>query len=271
MGAKSQGRILRRVGTRLGWTPFSYVLITGIATTLLSVAVGWWPLVLDYFAQWDWSQPFLAQVDWLLLFDFAAMFLFIMARADPRSDAPVLLVGLLGGTVVESWGTRTHLWSYYTLESPPLWILPAWPIATLAIDRLSGELDRRTEHWPRKLLQAAYWPLFLGFAGLLLAFVWPTLDQPLSALAVAVLLYLILTPRDRRVEVLTFVAGSGLGYFLERWGTTLECWVYYTGQTPPLFAVLAHGMAAVAFWRAMQALRQLKLPLARRRAVRAPE
>ena len=49
--------------------------------------------------------------------------------------------------------------------------------------------------------------------------------------------------------VLTFAAGAGLGYFLERWGTTRECWTYYTLQTPPLFAVLAHGMAAVAFWR----------------------
>ena len=27
------------------------------------------------------------------------------------------------------------------------------------------------------------------------------------------------------------------------------CWTYYTRQAPPLFAVLAHGMAAVAFWR----------------------
>jgi hypothetical protein len=26
--------------------------------------------------------------------------------------------------------------------------------------------------------------------------------------------------------------------------------MYYTAETPPLFAVLAHGMAAVAFWRA---------------------
>jgi hypothetical protein len=40
-----------------------------------------------------------------------------------------------------------------------------------------------------------------------------------------------------------------LGYFLELWGTTRYCWLYYTRQTPPLFAVLAHGMAAVAFWR----------------------
>jgi hypothetical protein len=34
------------------------------------------------------------------------------------------------------------------------------------------------------------------------------------------------------------------------WGATRECWTYYTHQTPLFFAVLAHGMAAVAFWRA---------------------
>jgi hypothetical protein len=54
---------------------------------------------------------------------------------------------------------------------------------------------------------------------------------------------------------LTFIAGSGLGYFLELWGTTRQCWTYHTYQTPPLFAVLAHGMAAVAFWRAGLLLR----------------
>jgi hypothetical protein len=57
--------------------------------------------------------------------------------------------------------------------------------------------------------------------------------------------------------VLTFVAGAGLGYFLELWGTTRECWTYYTLETPPLFAVLAHGMAAVIFWRAGGLARQL--------------
>ena len=59
---------------------------------------------------------------------------------------------------------------------------------------------------------------------------------------------LILSLKDRRGAVLTFIAGAGLGYFLELWGTTRECWTYYTLQQPPLFAVLAHGMAAVAFW-----------------------
>ena len=48
-----------------------------------------------------------------------------------------------------------------------------------------------------------------------------------------------------------------LGYFLERWGTQTELWTYYTRQTPPLFAVLAHGMAAVAFWRVGLLIRQL--------------
>jgi ABC-type amino acid transport system permease subunit len=61
---------------------------------------------------------------------------------------------------------------------------------------------------------------------------------------------LTLTPTDHRYSVLTFLAGAGLGYFLELWGTTRQCWTYYTFQTPPFFAVLAHGMAAVAFWRA---------------------
>jgi hypothetical protein len=61
---------------------------------------------------------------------------------------------------------------------------------------------------------------------------------------------LILSPGDRKAAVLIFLAGSGLGYFLELWGTTRGCWIYYTRETPPLFAVLAHGMAAMAFWRA---------------------
>ncbi len=84
----------------------------------------------------------------------------------------------------------------------------------------------------------------------MLDFVWPTLDKSFTVMALVLSGLIILTPTNYRLAVLTFVAGSGLGYFLERWGTTRLCWTYYTGETPPLFAVLAHGMAAVAFWRA---------------------
>jgi hypothetical protein len=83
----------------------------------------------------------------------------------------------------------------------------------------------------------------------MLFFVWPTADKSLTLMALALCALLILTPTDHRLAALTFIAGASLGYFLERWGTTRECWTYYTRQTPPLFAVLAHGMAAVAFWR----------------------
>ena len=84
----------------------------------------------------------------------------------------------------------------------------------------------------------------------MLVFVAPTFDKSFTWLEVGLCILLILTPTDYRMAWLIFIAGAGLGYYLELWGTTRECWTYYTNQTPPLFAVLAHGMAAVAFWRA---------------------
>ena len=54
---------------------------------------------------------------------------------------------------------------------------------------------------------------------------------------------------DHRYALTIFIAGAALGIFLEYWGTTRECWTYYTLQKPPLFAILAHGLASVAFWR----------------------
>ena len=89
-----------------------------------------------------------------------------------------------------------------------------------------------------------------GFLLLMLAFVWPTRASPLTIMAVGLSSLLVLFPGSRRQALMAFLAGAALGYFLERWGTTRLCWTYYSQQTPPLFAVLAHGMAAVAFWRA---------------------
>ena len=95
-----------------------------------------------------------------------------------------------------------------------------------------------------------YWPIFIAFFALMLYFVAPTFEKPYTAMALVLVALLILTPTNYRYAVLTFLAGVGLGYFLELWGTTRQCWTYYTFQTPPFFAVVAHGMAAVAFWRA---------------------
>ncbi len=251
----------QRLAAALGWTRSSYFLMSAFIATLFVIGVVWWPLMRDAMVYVDWSRPLWLQVDWLLLFDFAVMSLLIMAGANLKADALIVFVGLAGGLVIESWGTQTELWTYYTRERPPLWIIPAWPIASLSIDRLTRLLKRLVQRrWPSPhpaAFPVLYWMIFGAFYALMLPFVWPTLDKSLTLMALLLCALLTLTPTDHRLAVLTFIAGSGLGYFLERWGTTRFCWTYYTRQTPPLFAVLAHGMAAVAFWRVGLLVQQL--------------
>ena len=120
------------------------------------------------------------------------------------------------------------------------------------------KLETRTQQpIHRSIFPTLYWITFASFLTLMLVFVSPTFDKPYTWLAATLCVLLVLTPTDHRYALLTFIAGAGLGYFLELWGTTRECWTYYTLQTPPLFAVLAHGMAAVAFWRAGLVLKTL--------------
>jgi hypothetical protein len=258
----------------LGWTRTSYALMSTFLAVILLIMVVWWPLVVDYFSTADPRLPLWQQLDGLLLGIFAVMSLLIMAGADLKKDAWIVLVGLAGGLAIESWGTQTHIWTYFTLERPPLWIIPAWPIASLSIDRLvrilQKGLPKRVLDAPR-LFNILYWLIFPVFYLLMLVFVWPTLDKSLTWLALLACALMILSPTDQRFAVLTFIAGSSLGYFLERWGTTRECWTYYTYQTPPLFAVLAHGLASVAFWRAGLIIKQIAGKVFRLQPARRPE
>ena len=219
---------------------------------LFIIGYVWWPLVEEYISTYNPNIPFWFQFDWLLLTIFLVMSLLIMAKADIKKDIPIIIVGLFGGLVIESWGTQTELWSYYTFERPPLWIIPAWPIASLSIDRLFRLMNLKANQTPNKIIQIGYWLVFTGFYLYMLVFVWPALDKSLTVMALFLCAFLILTPINQRAMLLTFIAGSGLGYYLELWGTTRYCWTYYTYQTPPFFAVMAHGMAAVAFWRVVQ-------------------
>ncbi len=237
--------------TFLGWTHHSYYLLSGFLVTLFLLGYIWWPLAKEYLSYIDWQGSWWLYLDWLLLGIFLVMSLLIMAGADLRLDTKIILVGLIGGLVIESWGTQTNLWHYYTAERPPLWIIPAWPIASLSIDRLVRILDKAIPHWNIRAYKITYWLIFPGFYALMLSFIQPTMDKSLTLCALGLVSLLMLSPYNHRIAVLTFIAGSGLGYFLERWGTTRECWTYYTYQTPPLFAILAHGMAAVAFWRSI--------------------
>ncbi len=218
----------------------------------------WWPLAEEYLAYVDWHGAWWRYIDWLLLGIFGFMSITIIARANLKTDLLIIFVGVCGGLAIESWGTQTNLWHYYTAERPPLWIIPAWPIASLSIDRITRFLDYGVRHLLSleqsqetldSVFKILYWITFASFLSLMLIFVAPTFDKSFTWFALILCVLLVLTPTNYRYALLTFLAGSGLGYYLELWGTTRECWTYYTLQTPPLFAVLAHGMAAVAFWR----------------------
>ena len=274
------------------WTRHSSILLGGFLLTVFLIVYIWWPLAEEYLAYEDWNGPWWLYIDWLLIDVFLFMSITIMARADLKVDALIVFVGIFGGLAIESWGTQTNLWHYYTAERPPLWIIPAWPIASLSIDRITrlmnwaiGKLTtEHTESTEKNLFRISvnsvnsvvkilYWLSFAIFLALMLVFVAPTFDKSYTLLSLGLCVLLILTPTDYRYAFLTFVAGAGLGYFLELWGTTRECWTYYTYQTPPLFAVLAHGMAAVAFWRTGLVVKMLggRIRLSRPRQAKVKE
>jgi hypothetical protein len=240
------------------WTRDSSILLGGFFVTIFLIVYIWWPLAEEYLAYVDWNGKWWLYMDWLLLGIFLFMSITIVTRANLKTDVLIVFVGICGGLAIESWGTQTNLWHYYTAERPPLWIIPAWPIASLSIDRIARSLNWIVERAKSRiaptfrfsLITILYWLTFASFLTLMLVFVSPTFDKSYTWLAMVLCILLIATPTNYRFALLTFIAGTGLGYFLELWGTTRECWTYYTYQTPPLFAVIAHGMAAVAFWRA---------------------
>lgn len=276
----------QQLRAELRFTRSSTYLMSAFALTLFVLGYVWWPLAEEYLNQVNWQGRWWLQIDWLLIGIFLFMSFMLMAGANLRRDATIIFVGFIGGLVIESWGTQTEIWTYYTDERPPLWIIPAWPIASLTIDRIVYVLDRvigkeNTEAVSREPLADGetmpatsrqppvahtaphtvftylYWLIFPAFYVLMLWFVWPTLDKSFTLIALTLCALLILTPTNHRLAVLTFLAGAGLGYFLELWGTTRLCWTYYTQETPPLFAVLAHGMAGVAFWRSALLLKMV--------------
>lgn len=248
---------LRRALSLFGWTKHSSILLGGFLLTIFLIVYIWWPLAEEVLSYIDWNGPWWLYMDWLLVGIFLFMSLTIISRANLKTDGLIVFVGVFGGLAIESWGTQTNLWHYYTAERPPLWIIPAWPIASLSIDRITRFLNWLIEQAIPKnkgtvlspLSSTLYWMTFASFYALMLLFVAPTFDKSYTILSLLLCGLLILTPTNYRLALLTFLAGAGLGYYLELWGTTRECWTYYTYQKPPLFAVLAHGMAAVAFWR----------------------
>ncbi len=191
----------------------------------------------------------LADFDPLLAGCWVGMVGLMIYRVDARRDGVLAAVALAGGALIETWGTRSGLWVYITGEQPPLFILPAWPAAALATDRVAWALDRRAP-------SRGPWPLLYGisilvFAAWLARWTRPGWGHPLTWLAWGCVALTAATGvrEGRRSDLVRFAAGCLVGYPLEYWGTSRGCWVYWSGEVPPVIAVLSHGFATVAFAR----------------------
>ncbi|MFT3890896.1 MAG: hypothetical protein QM730_04615 [Anaerolineales bacterium] len=168
------------------WTRDSSILLGGFFVVCILIVYIWWPLAEEALGYFDWNGPWWLYMDWLLLGIFGFMSLTIIARADLKTDVLIVFVGMCGGLAIKSWGTQTNLWHYYTAERPPLWIIPAWPIASLSIDRITRTLDYGLQRLQslvqnREILDSAirtlYWLTFASFLSLMLIFVAPTFDK----------------------------------------------------------------------------------------------
>src|SRR6266487_2613391 len=178
------------------WTRDSSILLGGFFVTVILIIYIWWHLAQEYLKYVDWHGAWWRYMDWLLLGIFGFMTATIISRANLKTDVLIIFVGVCGGLAIESWGTQTNLWHYYTAERPPLWIIRAWPIASLSIDRITRGLNFLTtkvtphvsfqfsetcgvtkEHEGKTMFKILYWLTFALFLSLMLIFVAPTFDK----------------------------------------------------------------------------------------------
>ncbi len=211
-----------------------------------------------------WSDLFdFSTSDWLFTGVWIAMSAILCFRVDARRDVPRVFVGLVGGLAIEAWGTVTELWTYSTHERPPFWIVPAWPVATLAIDRVARIVELVLPRHADRFVT----PILAWFALQMTWFARATLASPATWLVCAAMVVVVATTRNRRQDLALFLGGGMLGVFLEYWGTSRGCWTYWTHEVPPPIAACAHGFASVAFQRVIEftgrlrALMRNRLPL----------
>jgi len=204
----------------------------------------------------DLLRQNLRVVNWYLIAIWVFMTALLCWDVRPSQDGALALAAMIGGYVFEWWGTHTGLWWYFTGEKPPLWILPAWPVAALATVRIACGVEALLSRldWNFRLV---YWALAAGFVLWMTRFLWPSVKMPASWVALASLGAIAASggrERSARRDVSLFLAGLGLGIFLEYWGTSRNCWTYYTREVPPPVTAAAHGFAQIVYARVLGVL-----------------
>ena len=113
-----------------------------VASLIAAVALIWFDRlepVLEN-VRWLWenggsSRLYVVAVTILFLAILASSVFVISTRIQPLRNARTAGAATILGWLLEWWGTTEGLWSYFTFERPPIWIVFAWPIGSLVIDR----------------------------------------------------------------------------------------------------------------------------------------
>ena len=166
---------------------------------------------------------------------------------DIRRDIARIIAGLIGGLVIESWGTFSEVWTYRSQERPPLWIIPAWPVAALAIDRMNRAASYLLPKGDMKIL---WWITMPAFILYMTHFSYHHGNHIATILIFISMIVIISIPGEPRQDMCLMLGGSLLGIFIEYYGTSRHVWTYYTHEIPPYVSIFAHGFASVAFQRA---------------------
>ncbi|HAH06317.1 MAG TPA: hypothetical protein DCM05_07280 [Elusimicrobia bacterium] len=153
-------------------------------------------------------------------------------RVEPKRDAAVALSATLLGWIVEAWGTRTGVWSYYTGEQPPLWVVPGWTLGALVIGRVAEEVEVRWGGLLEGRRPLVYWGFVFAFTAVFWAFVLPAAPRP-SSLAVFLLLLAGLLVRPDPKDAAVLLTGLAYVFIADFWGTTNGCWAYYVQRRVP--------------------------------------
>ena len=189
--------------------------------------------------------------------------LFMTARViavdtDPSLDCLVILSACVYGYLAELAGTVSGLWSYYTGERPPLWIIPAWPIGALVIMRLSRHAGRIYERvFGNRGMERLYWVWMLLFYAVFIPFTAPRLTLPGSLLAAGAAMAVFLPARRPDKDFSLLLTGMLCVFWADLWGTFNRCWVYHIRADAAgiLFGMLFDSLVVLASIKTGRALR----------------
>jgi len=194
-------------------------LVTGACTsTLASLAAG--------------QGPRLKVIFEIVLFAFI-LFLTIRAiplAADPVTDCLTVLVTSFFGFLAELWGTQSGLWTYYTGEKPPYWIVPAWALGVLVVERLARRAGEQPGGVFAKLRSDNFYRAWvLLFYCVFVPFIATKLSAPACVLPILLTAAVLFPGKKHRTRYTRILfTGTVCVFFADLWGTTNHCWTYHT-------------------------------------------